>query len=81
MTVKVSELIAELKKMPQDAEVFIGLETFDGVALERGRIAKELTWFGNKKFVRVEDAKKRDAAVMFTRRCEFADGSVDQNWI
>jgi hypothetical protein len=78
---KVAELIAELRKMPQEAEVFIGLETFDCVELVRGRIAKEPTWFGNKKFVRVEDAKKRDAAVMFTRRCEFADGSVDQNWI
>lgn len=78
---RVAEVIKALQAMPQDAEVFIGLETFDGVTLERGRIAKELTWFGNKKFARVEDAKKRDDAVMFTRRCEFADGSVDQNWI
>jgi hypothetical protein len=77
----VGEVIKALQALPQDAEVFIGLETFDSVTLERGRIAKELTWFGNKKFVRVEDAKKRDDAVMFTRRCEFADGSVDQNWI
>lgn len=78
---KVAELIAELQKLPPDAEVFIGLETFDRVELVRGRIAKEPTWFGNKKFVRVEDDKKRDDAVMFTRRCEFADGSIDQNWI
>lgn len=78
---KVSDLVEALRKMPPDAEVIVGMETVDGIELVKGRLAKEGDYFGTKRFVRVEEHKARDSAVMFTRLTEYADGSVDQGSI
>jgi hypothetical protein len=78
---KVAELIAELKKLPQDAEVIIGSETIHGVIVRRGRLSKEMSYFQTREFKSVDEAKARDSAVSFTRLTEFSDGLVDQMWI
>jgi hypothetical protein len=79
---KVKELISKLKEMPQDAELFIGFESFDDVVKVSGRIAKKETWFRTKRFQFIDDPlKQKDTAIMFTRLREFSDGKTDQGII
>ena len=65
---KVRELIAELEKLDQSAEVVIGTRIVTGLAEAGGRIRGD-------NFVRLQDpSKQRDKAITFTAWEELSTG-------